>query len=952
LKDRYHNNIALLLFIVSASVLFALAIYTSVMMDSISDYLKDNIQERLLSVSKLAAEQISPEELAQLDSPEDVDTPLFGEIRQRLITFAEDNNVIFVYYMRKTDDGRYQFIADNDETEDSVNLTTEPIDSEAAPELASSGTAATSGLESYSIGYVGLLSAFAPVYDEQGEVIAVAGVDISDEQILAMSNLTRNLIILLIVSVLFVVVSGLTNIGLHIRRGRRLRANLGQQRLMSEISQSFISNEPIATLIENALRRTGRFLKVDRCRITVFDKTYGDDRPIYLWLSQEEQQAAEAGAGAKAEAERLRTAPEEHSVASPSSSFEAALGNLFPLTTPNSGAVPTLFCNDTTIAPDARSLALANDYTVFANHALRSFIMAPLYVEGTLWGILSIENRNSTRQWSDNDFQLVSTVSSALVGAIARDLIEKERVEALKRAVFASQAKGDFLSNMSHEMRTPMNAIIGMTTIGLSAEELERKDYCFGRINDASTHLLGIINDVLDISKIEANRLELSYLSFDFRKMIEKAVSVIGFRIDERKLNLRITIDEALPHTLVTDDQRLTQVVANLLSNAVKFTPEGGNIGLSAHLLEERDEQLIIQMAVSDTGIGISPEQKERLFTPFEQAEHGTSRKFGGTGLGLAISKRIIEMMGGKIWVDSELGSGSTFNFTFAARRGKDGEYCYLPSGVDWSTVRMLAVDDAEETRSYFEQIAQQFGVVCDAAADGEEALALIARTQPYDIYFIDWKMPDMDGIELTKRIKARFGQDAIVVIISATEWATIEKEALSAGVNCYLRKPLTPSSIADCLNELFGAKIAQQSAEQEKQLPDLSSYRVLLAEDNEVNREIVLALLKPTGLEIDSVENGREALECISANPKRYDLIFMDVQMPEMDGVEATRRIRALEASEIQALPIIAMTANVFREDVESYLSAGMNDHLGKPLDFSQVIAVLTKWLLPHAKA
>jgi signal transduction histidine kinase/DNA-binding response OmpR family regulator len=907
LKDRHHNSIALLLFIISASVLFALAIYTSVMMESISSFLKDSIQERLLSVSKLAAQQITPDELAQLDSPEDVGTPLFDEAQQRLVAFAEDNNVIFVYYMRKTEDGNYQFIVDNDETEESVNLATEPIAPEPAPELAANGTAATSGLENYSVGYVGLLSAFAPVYDEQGEVVAVVGVDIGDEQILAVSNLTRNLVVSLIIGVVFVVVSGLTNIGLQIRRGRRLRENLKQQRLMSELSQSFISNEPLAILIENALRRTGGFLGVDRCRITVF----GEDGDI-----------------------------------------DAAFGSLFPQTASGGSSVPTLFCSDTTAEQDTRSSAFVEGYTALTGGSLRAFILTPLYVEGTLWGVLSIENRDAVRRWNDNDFQLISTMSSAIVGAVARDRIETERAEALERAVLASQAKGDFLSNMSHEMRTPMNAIIGMTTIGLSAEELARKDYCFGRINDASTHLLGIINDVLDISKIEANRLELSYLSFDFQRMVEKVVSVVGYRMDERQQELRITLDEKLPRALVTDDQRLAQVITNLLSNAVKFTPEGGSIGLSAHLLEETDGQLTIQIAVSDTGIGISSEQKERLFTPFEQAEHGTSRKFGGTGLGLAISKRIIEMMGGRIWVESELGAGSTFNFTFTARRGKDDEYCYLPADIDWSAIRMLAVDDAEETRGYFEQIARQFGVACDTAADGEEALALIARTRPYDVYFIDWKMPDMDGIELTKRIKAQLGGDALVVMTSAVSWDEIEAEASQAGVNRYLRKPLTPSSIADCLNDLFGASAFQQTTGQMEQLPDFSSYRVLLAEDNEVNREIVLALLKPTGLEIDSVENGQEALECVSAEPGRYDLIFMDVQMPEMDGVEATRRLRALDAPESQTLPIIAMTANVFREDVESYLAAGMNDHLGKPLDFSQVIAALKKWLPRHAGA
>ncbi|MDR1082712.1 MAG: GAF domain-containing protein, partial [Coriobacteriales bacterium] len=701
MRDKHHNSIALLLFIISASILFALTIYTSFMMESISTYLKDNIQERLLSVSRLAAAEISPEELEQLDSPDDVDTALFQEVRERLITFGEENNVVFVYYMRVNEDGLYQFIVDNDTTEESVNLASEPIEPEESPNLAQSGTAATSGLENYSIGYEGLLSAYAPIYDARGNVIAVAGVDISDEQILTVSKHTRNLIITLIISVVLVVISGLTNILLQVRRQRRLRTNLKQQRLMSEISQSFISDTPMTALIEDALHRTGEFLKVDRCLIVTVNKDTDTERPIYLWTSLQHGQTS-----------------------APNASFREALHTMFPSTAPETKAVAPFFCNDT----DSENSGENSQRAVFDEAGLKAFIISPLYVEGTLWGILSIESRTKKRQWSDSDAQLVTTLSSAIAGAVARDLIEKERAAALERAVLASQAKGDFLSNMSHEMRTPMNAIIGMSSIGASSTELARKDYCFGRINDASSHLLGIINDVLDISKIEANRLELSYVSFSIEKMVEKVVSVIGFRVDEQQQELRVTLDDDVPHDIVTDDQRLAQVVTNLLSNAVKFTPEGGAIELNIHLLGEEDGLFTLQFEVSDTGIGISPEQQERLFTSFEQADRSTSRRFGGTGLGLAISKRIVELMGGTIWIESELGRGATFKFTIKTRRGKGEEHRYLPADVNWDNVRILAVDDAEETRGYFEQIAERFGILCDTAADGEEALAQIAR--------------------------------------------------------------------------------------------------------------------------------------------------------------------------------------------------------------------------------
>ncbi|MDR2617640.1 MAG: response regulator [Treponema sp.] len=410
------------------------------------------------------------------------------------------------------------------------------------------------------------------------------------------------------------------------------------------------------------------------------------------------------------------------------------------------------------------------------------------------------------------------------VVVVMNDVTELSR--AREAALMASEAKGAFLANMSHEMRTPMNAIIGMTAIARNAEDPERKDYCLKKIEDASSHLLGVINDILDMSKIEANKLELSYVDFDFERMIRKVVNVINFRVEERKQNFTVAIGERIPQFLTGDDQRLAQVITNLLSNAVKFTPEGGSIALAAKLIEEEQDRCVIQIEVTDTGIGISPEQQSRLFTSFEQAESGTSRKFGGTGLGLAISKRIVDMMGGRIWIESELGKGSTFAFTVQAGKGQ----------------------------------GESQGPEIPAAA-GEEN-----RQEKADRF---------DG------------------------------------------------------------------------------FSILLAEDVDINREIVLALLEPTGLSIECAENGKAAVAMFLAGPDKYDMIFMDVQMPEMDGYEATRRIRAFEeerrkesAEHRQRVPIVAMTANVFREDVEKCLAAGMNDHVGKPLELTDVLAKLRNYL------
>jgi signal transduction histidine kinase/DNA-binding response OmpR family regulator len=525
---------------------------------------------------------------------------------------------------------------------------------------------------------------------------------------------------------------------------------------------------------------------------------------------------------------------------------------------------------------------------------------------------------------------------------------------AQEEAERASSAKSDFLSNMSHEMRTPMNASIGMTAIGKKAVDLERKNYAFGKIGDASVHLLGVINDILDMSKIEANKLELSYAEFDFEKMLQKVVNVVNFRVEEKGQNFTVHIGRDVPRILIGDDQRLAQVVANLLSNAVKFTPEGGAIALDSTFMEEKDGLCTIKIEVKDSGIGISQEQQARLFTSFQQAESNTSRKFGGTGLGLAISKRIVEMMGGAIWIESELGKGSTFAFTLRARRGEEKQSGLWEPGLNENNrkafaLRVLVVDDAPDIREYFAEIAQQIKVACDVAAGGEEALALIEneKNDPYDVYFVDWKMPGMDGIELCRRIKDRKRDNSVVIMISAAEWNAIEADAKEVGVSKFLSKPLFPSAISDIIAECFGAAGLPRAKDAQPEIQDTYEGRcILLAEDVEINREIVVSLLEPAALTIDCAENGKEAVSLFEANWEKYDMIFMDVQMPEMDGFEATRRIRALDVPKAKTVPIVAMTANVFREDVEKCLAVGMNDHVGKPLDFEEVLSKLREYL------
>ncbi|MDR0601111.1 MAG: response regulator [Treponema sp.] len=726
------------------------------------------------------------------------------------------------------------------------------------------------------------------------------------------------------------------------RESESLKDRLLRQQLMTAISRSFVSSDDMGTLIHNALTMLGMQMNVSRTVIGRVDTEKGLLRYEYEWCNT-----------------RHGTAPMTTKV------YPFAAGDVVYDTFVIRGDV-YFTCDDVN---GDRKLA-----GIYSPLRIRAFVYVPINVYGSLWGILAANDCRAPRTWSESDIQLLKLVANAVTGLVIRSDAEEQLRAAKEMAEQSNLAKSNFLSRMSHEMRTPMNAIIGMTTIARTSGNREKMEYCLSKINDASIHLLGVINDILDMSKIESGKFELTDSEFDFEKMLKKVTDMMEFRIDEKKQNFIVKVDPCVPGRIIADEQRLAQVLTNLLSNAAKFTPEGGTITLAIERRPdpqtdaagggkngeesggargvERGALCILGFHIIDSGIGITKEQTGKLFTLFEQADGTIARKFGGTGLGLAISKNIVELMGGSIHIESEPGKGSDFSFEVTVGQGKAEEAVK----ENWGNLRILVVDDSWEVLEYFKAYAAEMHIDCALAASGAEALRIIEQQEiPFTIAFIDWRMPEMNGIEVTRLIKKNIGPNIIVIMISASEWDAMEKDAKEAGVDGYVPKPLFPSALTDCINNCIrnhpsvaGRRGARKNI--------FAGKRLLLAEDVEINREIVNSLLEESGAGIDYAENGTEAVEKFRKDPRGYGIIFMDIHMPEMDGYEATRRIRALErelnaASGAQApglqTPIVAMTANVFKEDIERCLAAGMNAHLGKPIDVDELYRQLRKYLL-----